>query len=407
MASLDVASALASSSAARSAAQGANIVNHNGKAQGGESDGEDASMESKSDVEIIEENRRDKAGGEDAEVTTDEDDAGNFITHDKSGAADLTLHKRDVDEMMGEADAELDLGFSVFGRSRNVAQDGRAGGRGKRSVSGNGLVPYGSPPPRPRVSPSREGEQSPGISVNSTTTSRWRAPPGAFHQEEEDEEDQHGQNEKEDKNDEDEDEDGQASLTTPIHSPRRSTRTRMQAQTPSRPSTRSQPKHSPKSARRPRLSQPIPGALTDEDNDEHGQDDTDHVDTHGDADTEMDEQEEEEDAIAPLPSRASRRTRSSGLVDAFTATSTRSKPSAKASAAATAGAKGKAKARPSEVKTPARRSSRLSTASSLSPDHTEAASPTKKGRKTSGPRASNAESGSGTVTTRNNSRRKR
>lgn len=146
----------------------------------------------------------------------------------------------------------------------------------------------------------------------------------------------------------------------------------------------------------------------DEENDEHGH----HTDSHVDEDTDIDEEEEEDDAIAPLPSRSSLRTRSSGFVGAPTATSTKSKSSAKSTApgrAAATGtaAKGKAKALPSEVKTPARRSSRLSTASSLSPDHTEGASPTKKGRKSTGSRASIAGSGSGTVATRSNARRKR
>jgi hypothetical protein len=424
-ASLDVGSALASSSTTKSAGQGTNAAKQNG-AQGGESDGEDVSMGSSSDVEIIEEDHRSEASGEEqdeeAASDEDEDDAGNFITYDKSGAADLTLHKRDVDEAMSGDDGDgLELGFSVFSGSRNAVQNGSAGGQGKKSTSGNGHAPHTPPPPRARLSPSREGDKkSLSMSVNSTTTSRRRAPPGAFHHEEEDDEDQHEQNENEN-NEGDEGDDDRALQTTPIHSPRRSTRTRMQAQTPSRPSARSPPQRSSKStttttggAGRPltytgrtassrlSLSQSIPGALMDEETDDHGHDE----------DTEIDEEEEEDDAIAPLPSRSSRRTRSSGFVGASTATSTKSKLSGKSTApgrAAVTGtaAKGKAKARPSEVKTPARRSSRLSTASSLSPDHTEVASPTKKGRKSTGSRASIAGTGSGTVATRSNARRKR
>ncbi|KAF8556063.1 hypothetical protein OG21DRAFT_1437799 [Imleria badia] len=423
-ASLEVGNALASSSTAKSTAPAINTAKQNGKAQGGESDGEDVSMGSSSDVEIIEEDRRDEAGGEehDEEAATDEEeeDAGNFITNDNSGAADLTFHRRDVDEVMCEDD-EIGpgLGFSVFSRIKSGAQNGSAAGPGKRSVSGNGHAPYASPPPRARVSPSRQGAENLSTSVSSTTTSKRRAPPGAFHHEEEEEDDEapHDQNENKDKDDneeEDDEEDDRASQTTPINSPRRSTRAGMQTQTPSRPSARSQPQRDSKSttqpltrtsSRRPRPSQTIPGALMDEDNDEHGQDHTDHTDA--DDDTEMDEQEEEDDAIGPLPSRSSRRTRSSGFFGASTATSSKSKPSAKSTAPASAAAKGKAKAQPSELKTPTRRSSRLSTASSLSPDHTEAASPTKKGRKSSGARAPIAGSGSGTVATRSSARRKR
>ncbi|KAF8439107.1 hypothetical protein L210DRAFT_3543500 [Boletus edulis BED1] len=208
-----------------------------------------------------------------------------------------------------------------------------------------------------------------------------------------------------------------------MNSPRRSTRTRMQ--TPPRASTRSQPQRNSKntttttggtgrplthargtSSSRPRPSQTIPGALMDEDNDEH---DVEHTYAHGDEDTEMDDQEEEDDAIAPLPSRSSRRTRSSG----FVGTSSKSKPGVKSAAPGRGTtdtdttAKGKARARPSELKTPARRSSRLSTASSHSPEHIEVASPTKKGRKSTGSRASIAGSASGAVATRSSARRKR
>ena len=418
--SLDVASALASSSTTKSAGQGTNTAKQNGKAQGSESDGDDVSMGSGSDVGIIAEDHRSEASGEEQ----DEEDAGNFITYDKSGAADLTLHKRDVDEAMSEDDGDgPELGFSVFSGSRNAVQNGSASGQGKKSTNGNGLAPYASPPPHAHLSPSREGDRSLSMSVNSTTTSRRRAPPGAFHHEEEDDEDRHEQIENE--NNEGDEGDDRASQTTPVHSPRRSTRTKMQAQTPSRPSARSQPQRNSKStttggtgrplthtgrtpSSRLSLSQSIPGALMDEENDEHGH----HTDSHVDEDTDIDEEEEEDDAIAPLPSRSSLRTRSSGFVGAPTATSTKSKSSAKSTApgrAAATGtaAKGKAKALPSEVKTPARRSSRLSTASSLSPDHTEGASPTKKGRKSTGSRASIAGSGSGTVATRSNARRKR
>ncbi|KAF8137366.1 nuclear pore complex assembly-domain-containing protein [Boletus edulis] len=330
--SLDIGSALGSSSTAKNAGQGTSMTKQNGKAQGGEDAREDVSMGSGSDVEIIEEDRHDEAGvgeqDEDAATEEDEDDAGNFIAHDKSGAADLTFHRH----------------------------------------------------------------RSPNTSVKSTTTTRWRAPPGAFHNEEEDDEDHDkNKNEEEDENEEDD----RVSQTTPMNSPRRSTRTRMQ--TPPRASTRSQPQRNSKntttttggtgrplthargtSSSRPRPSQTIPGALMDEDNDEH---DVEHTYAHGDEDTEMDDQEEEDDAIAPLPSRSSRRTRSSGF--------------------------GKARARPSELKTPARRSSRLSTASSHSPEHIEVASPTKKGRKSTGSRASIAGSASGAVATRSSARRKR
>ena len=425
-ASLDVGSALASASATKSAGQGTNAAKQNGKAQGGESNGEDVSMGSRSDVEIIEEDHRSEASGEeqDEEAATDEDedDAGNFITYDKSGAADLTLHKRDVDEVMSGDDGDgPELGFSVFSGSRNPVQNGSAGGQGRRNTSGNGHALYASPPPRARLSPSREGDKSLSLSVSSNTTNRRRAPPGAFHhEEEEDDEDGHEQNENEGVEEDEDERDDRSLQTTPVNSPRRSTRTRTQAQTPSRPSARSQPQRSSKSttttggtgrpltragrtsSSRLSFSQTIPGGLMDEENDEHGHDE----------DTEIDEQEEEDDAIAPLPSRSSLRTRSSGFVGASTTTSTKAKSSAKSTAqgrAAATGtaAKGKAKARPSEVKTPARRSSRLSTASSLSPDHTEGASPTKKGRKSTGSRASIAESGSGTVATRSNARRKR
>ncbi|KAH0835931.1 nuclear pore complex assembly-domain-containing protein [Lanmaoa asiatica] len=429
-ASLDVGSVLVSSSIAKSAELATNTAQQNGKAQGGESDGEDVSMGSRSDVEIIEEGRRDASGGEeqDEEAATDEDedDAENFITYDKSGVADLTLHPRDIEEVTGENHGVgLDLGFSVFNGSRSAVQNDSAGG--KRRVSGNGHARYASPPLRARVSPSREGDKSLSMSVNSTTTSRRHALPGAFHDEEEDDEDRHYQHENEDGDNED---DNRASPTTPINSPRRSTRTRMQAQTPSGPSARSQPQRSLKNTTtttsgasrlsrrggrtpsKPSLSQSIPGSLVDEDHNEHGQDDADQTDTRGDEDTEMDEQEEEDDAIAPLPSRSSRRTRSSGSFGASTTTSTKSKSRAKstapASTSATAtAAKSKPKARPSEVRTPARRSSRLSTASSASPDHTEVASPTKKGRRSTGSKASIAGSGSGTVATRSSARRKR
>lgn len=423
--SLDVASALASSSTTKSAA---NTAKQNGRTQRGESDDEDVSMGSRSDVEIIEE-----AGGEerDEEAGTEEEgDAGEFITYEKSGAGDLTLHQRDVDEVMGEEDrVGADLGFSIFGGSKSATQNGSASG--KRSVSGNGRALHASPPHRTRVSPPREEDKSLSMSVNSTTTGRWRAPPGAFHHEEEDDEDRHDQNAHGSKDDseEGEDEGDNRTQTTPISSPRRRTRTKTQPLTPSRPSARSQPQRTLKnttttagsarrtSSSRPRPTRTIPGALTDEDNDEHGQDDTDmdHAGTLGDEDTETDEQEEDDDAIAPLPSRSSRRTRSSGFFGAPTTASSKSKSStkptvpAKAATATGAAAKGKAKARPSEVKTPARRSSRLSTAPSLSPDHTETASPTKKGRKSTGPKPSVAGSGSGgvAVATRNSTRRKR
>ena len=419
---LDVGSVLASSNTAKSAAPRTDTAKQNGKVQGGESDGEDVSMGSGSDVEIIEADHRDESGREeqDGEAGTDEDeeDAENFITYDISGAADLTLHARHVDEVMGEdREVGLEFGFSVFSGTRNVAQKGSAGGHGKKGASGNGHTPYVLPPPRARVSPPRGGDKSLSMSANSTTTSKPRAPPGAFHHEEEDDEDQH-EHEADDHNEEADEEDDRVSQTAPISPPRRSTRT--QAQTPSHPSARSPPQHNSKnttttstrtrgaSSGRPSLNQTIPGALMDEDNDEHG---PDHAD-HGDADTEIDEQEEEDDRIGPLPSRPSRRTRSSGFVGASTTASTRSKPSTKstaptrASATATA-AKGKAKARPSEAKTPARRSSRLSTASSGSPDHNEVASPTKKGRKSTGAKAPVAGSGSGTVATRSSARRKR
>ncbi|KAG6377535.1 nuclear pore complex assembly-domain-containing protein [Boletus reticuloceps] len=428
--SLDVGSALAGSSTAKNAGQGTSMTKQNGKAQGGEDAQEDVSMGSGSDVEIIEEDHHDEAGigeqDEEAATEEDEDDAGNFITHDKSGAADLTFHRRDVDEAMGEDDGQ-DLGYSVFSESKSSARNDSAGGYryGKRSVSGNGHAPYASPPRRARVSPPRGEDRSPNTSVKSTTTTRWRAPPGAFHNEEEDDEDQHDKNKNEEE-DEDE-EDDRVSLTTPMNSPRRSTRTRMQTGTPPRASTRSQPQRKSKntttttggtgrplthargtSSSRPRPSQTIPGALMDEDNDEH---DMEHTDAHGNEDTEMDDQEEEDDAIAPLPSRSSRRTRSSG----FVGTSSKSKPGFKSAApgrGTTATdtdttAKGKARARPSEVKTPARRSSRLSTASSQSPEYIEVASPTKKGRKSTGSRASIAGSASGAVATRSSARRKR
>lgn len=421
-ASLDVGSALASSGTAKSAGQGLNTAKQNGKAQGGESDGED--MGSRSDVEIIEEDHCDESGGEEQ----DEDDAGNFITYDKSGAADLTLYARYADEVMGEDhEAGPELGFSVFSGSRSVVQNGNASGHRKKDTKGH--VPYAPPPPRARVSPSGEGDKSLSLSVNSTTTNKARAPPGAFHHEEEDDGDRHDQQENEDDNEqEDKEKGGRASRTAPINSPRPSTFTRMQAQTPSRPSARSQPQRNLKStttttsdtnrllmrtsSSRLSLSQTIPGSLMDEDNDEHGQDDADHTDAHGDEDTEMDEQEEEDDAIAPLPSRSSRRTRNSGYVGTFTTTSTKSKASAKTTtpartAATTTAAKGKTKARPSEAKTPPRRSSRLSTASSVSSDHSETASPTKKGRKSTGSKASAAGSGNGMVATRSSARRKR
>lgn len=430
-ASLDVGSALASSSIAKSAGQGANTAKENGKAQGGEGDGEDVSMGSGSDVEVIEEVHRDESSGdeqdEEAATDEDEDDAENFITYDNSGTADLTLDRREVDEILGEDDRSgLDFGFSVFSGSRNAVQNGSAGGYGKKRLSGNGHASYTSPPPRARVSPSREGDESLSMGVNSTTTTRRHAPPGAFHHEDDDEDEGgHDQVENEDKDDSEKEHD-RVSQTTPLNSPRRSTRTRTQAHTPPRPSASSQPHRSSKSTTtttsgtsrpvthmgrtssgRPSPNRTLPGALMDEDNDEH---DTDHAGAHGDEDSEVDE--EEDDLIAPLPPRPSRRTRSSGLFGASTTTFNTSKSSGKSTAPAgrtttTTAAKGKAKARPSEVKTPARRSSRLSTASSLSPDHTEVVSPTKKGRKSAGSRASAAGSGSGAVATRSSVRRKR
>lgn len=419
-ASFDVGSALASSSTAKSAVQDIDTTKQNGKAQGGEHDGEDVSMGSMSDVEIIEDDDRDESSREEQDEET-----GNFITYDKSGAADLTLHAHHVNEAMGEDHGfGQELGFSVFSGSRNALQNRSTGGHEKKGASGNKHALYVSPPPRGRVSPSREGDKSLSMSVKSTTTSRPRAPPGAFHHEE-DEEDGHDQHEKEDEDD-NEDEDDRVSQTTPINSPRRSTRTRTQVQTPLHPSqTQRSSKNTTTSTggtggpstrtggtspSRLSLNQTIPGALMDEDSDEHGQGDADHTDTHGDEDAEMDEQDKEDDGIAPLPSRSSRRTRSSGYVGA--PTTTKSRPSAKmtgptrATATATA-AKGKAKARPSEAKTPPRRSSRLSTASSVSPDYNEAVSPTKKGRKDTGSKAHATGSGSGSVAMRSSVRRKR
>ena len=420
--SIDVSSAFAGSSTAKSTEQSTNVAKQNGKAHGGESDGEDVSMESESDVEIAEEDRRGGSSGEEDEeegVTDEEVDAENFLTYDTSGAADLTLHARHADEMMNDGDeAGPELGFSLFSGARNATQNGSVSGQGKKGISGIESISH--PSRRARVSPSRGGDMSLSASVGSTTTSRSRAPPGAFHPEEEDEEeDRHDENENVRGDDTGkEDEDHHMLQTTPIQSSRRSSRARRQSETPTHSSTRSQPQRHLKSATtatggtsqpstrsrrtssRQTLSHTIPGALMDEDNDEHGQDDA-----HGDADTEMDEQEEEDDAIAPLPSRASRRTRSSGLFGTSTKSKSSAKPAVPAKASATATAsKGKTKARPSEPKTPTRRSSRLSVASSASPEYTDLASPTK-GRKGTGSRASVAESG--TVATRSSTRRKR
>lgn len=422
--SLDVGGVPATSSTAKNTVHDSNTAKQNGKTEGGDSDGEDVSMGSGSDVEIIEEDRRDESGGEEQEeeaaTDEDEDDAGNFLTYDKSGAADLTLHTHHVDEMMDEDHGTGPvLGFSVFSGSRNAVQNG---GQGKNGVSGSEHALHVSPPRRARVSPSREGDKSLSTSIGSTTTNRSRAPPGAFHPEEDDDDDdRHDENENKDDTEEEGEEDDHASQTTPIQSPRRSTRTRRQSETPSRPSARSKPQRSTKStatttdgtnrpstrsgrtSSRLNLRHSIPGSLVDEDDDEHGQDDADHTDTYGDEDTEMDEQEEEDDAIAPLPSRSSRRTRSSGFFGTSTKSKSSAKPTAPAKTTATATAtKGKARARPPEAKTPARRSSRLSMASSTSPD----ASPTK-GRKSTDSRAPIAGNSSGTVATRSNARRKR
>ncbi|KAG9313526.1 nuclear pore complex assembly-domain-containing protein [Chiua virens] len=419
--SLDVTSALASSSSAKGTGPSASVARQNGNAQGADNDGEDVSMGAGSDVEIIEDEHHEESGGEEQEMeaaTDEEEDAGHFITNDKSGAADLTIHMRHVDEMVGEDHAvRPELGFSLFSGGRRV-ENGSPGGQTKKRVSENDQTPYASPPRAP-VSPLREAKTL-NVSVSSTPSSKWRAPPGAFHQEEEEEDHyRHDEAKNEGVHEGEDEEDEQASLTTP----RRSTRARMPTETPTRPSPRTQPRRRSKATggttqplTRPgrtssRLSdnQTIPGGLMDDEHDEHGQDHAEHADE----DTETDEQEEEDDAIAPLPSRGSRRTRSSGHVGTSTKSKSSVKPSGVAKAATTdAIAKGKAKARPSEVRTPARRSSRLSTASSVSPDHqpVELASPTKKGgRKSSasGPRASTTASGSGPVATRSSSRRKR
>ncbi|KAG8216781.1 nuclear pore complex assembly-domain-containing protein [Butyriboletus roseoflavus] len=410
---LDVGSALASSSTAKSAGQDIDTAKQNGKVQGGESDGEDVSMGSGSDVEIIKADHRDESGGEeqDEEAATDEDEdgGGTFITYDKSGAADLTLHARHVDEVMGkDHGVEPEFGFSVFSGSRKVAQNGGPGGHGKKGGSGNGHTPYVLPPARARVSPPREGDKSLSVSVNSSTTSRPpRAPPGAFHHEEEDDEDQHDQHGNEDDNDNEKaDEYDPVSQITPISSPRRSTRTKVQVQAPSRPSARSQPQHSLKSTDdNHRWYQPT-------------------VDTYREggffrqAELESDYTWRVDGRLTTTSTdkmtwttwmRTVMKTRKWMSVRKRTTRLRRflcAPHGSKASATATA-AKGKTKARPSEVKTPARRSSRLSTASSASPDHDEAVSPTKKGRKSTSAKAPVAGSGSGTVATRSSTRRKR
>lgn len=419
--SLDVGNAPASSSTPKNTEQDTIAAKQNGKTQGDENDDEDASMGSGSDVEIIVEDHRDESGGDEQEeeVTTEGDeDVGNFLTHDQSSIADLTLIRHHVDEVMDDDNgAGPVIGFSVFSGSKKEVQNGGVGEQGKKGMRGSEHASHTSPPHRPRVSPSR-GDESLNISTRSTT-SRPRAPPGAFHPEEEEDDDDRHEEIKNDPEEEDEGNDHPLQ-TTPVQSPRRSTRTRRQSETPSHPSGRSQPPRGTKgtasttgstrrqSARSRKtsssldLSHSIPGSLIDEDDGEHEQDDGDHTDTHGDADTEMDEQEEEDDGVAPLPPRPSRRTRSSGLFNA----STKSKPSARPTAPAKATAtKGKARAWP-EVKTPARRSSRLSIASSTSPDHTDVASPTK-GRKSTGSRASNTGNSSGTVAKRSSVRWKR
>ena len=422
-ASIDVSSALASSGITKHTEQAINAAKQNGQTQGGESDREDASMGSESDVELMEGVRRDvsgEEGREEAATDEDEEDAGDFLTYDKSEAADLTLHSRHADEVMDEdrgAGPELAFSvFSAFSGSGAAVQNGSAGVQGKKDLGWSERASHASPPRRARVSPSREGDKTLNTSIASTP-SRSRVPPGAFHPEEE--EDQHDAHE--DKGDsEDDEEDDRVSQPTPTHSPRRSTRTRMQSETPSRPS-RSRPQPSSKSTttttgatrlstRSGRtssrdLSHSIPGALMDEDNDEHGQDGADRLHPYADEDAEMDGQETEDDAIPPLPSRTSRRTRSSGFFGTSTKSKVSAKPTVPVKVTAPAVAKGKAKARLPEVKTPARRSSRLSMASSTSPEHVDLASPTK--RKSTGSKASIAGSGSGTIATRSSTRRKR
>ncbi|KIK93367.1 hypothetical protein PAXRUDRAFT_34110 [Paxillus rubicundulus Ve08.2h10] len=355
---------------------------------------------------------QEEAGDEGTDGGNDDDDPGNFITHDTTAAADLTisLHEDEEDEERG---AGAGLGFSVFsGRER------RSGGS-RGNESGSGRTSYLSTPSYGRVPSQREADASISISGNSSTTKR-RAPPGAFHAEADESEDEDG----------DQDRHGSgAKPRTQTHTisttlPRRHLRTEPQTGPQDTPAAYSHSqsysqgrqvpfrgtKNTARSSTRGNkaasklsgvsLNQSIPGSLVDDDDEQENGDEYDYS-TRGDApiETEAEQDEEEEDDIAPLPARPSRRTRSGFATitapalkpDTFSKTST------------------KAKAKPREDKTPPRRSSRLSTASSvasLSPDRAEMlTSPTKaKGRKSTAQRTSS--SGTGAVVTRSSARRK-
>ncbi|KAL4071405.1 nuclear pore complex assembly-domain-containing protein [Scleroderma yunnanense] len=234
--------------------------------------------------------------------------------------------KEDSDDM----DDVPDIGYSVFGDTAATMQPQK-----KKSSSKGYVLDAHSP--------------SPPLSMRELVQGgKHRAPPGAFHTEEDES-------------------DGEPP------SPRRSTRTRsrtsVSAHRTTLPHKTSRATRAIKGAR---LSQSIPGSLIDED-EEHG---------------EATVKEEEEDDVAPLPpSRPPRKSR-------VTATSSKSKVSGTTSKAA------------AHQRTPSRRSSRLSTAS-LSPDGPDSSPPSKSN--VAKPRKSTRTSNVGTsaVATRSSARRKR
>jgi hypothetical protein len=407
------------------ARMGMGVGTGGGKQHGKEEEevGEDVSMGSGCDSEVDDHGGSDEGQEEAGDEVTDGGDDGNdpanFITHDTTADLTISLHEDEEEEERG---AGAGLGFSVFG-----GKEGRSV-RSRGNGSGSGRTSYLSSPSHDRIPPRREADASLSLSANSSTTRR-RAPPGAFHAETDETEDE----------DEDEGQDQRGSGVKPraqthtiqTTSPRRRLSTGPQTQrqrtsvayshsqsysqarqVPSRgtkntvsggrPSTRGNKIASRLSG--VSLNQSIPGSLVDDDDEHENGNDYDHS-LRGDEpmDTEAEQDEEEDDDIAPLPARPSRRTRS-GLATTTTSTmkpDSFSKTSTKA--------KVKAKGKRSEEKTPPRRSSRLSTASSiasLSPDHTDMlTSPTKgKGRKSMAQRTSS--SGTGAVVTRSSARRK-
>ncbi|KAH7886838.1 nuclear pore complex assembly-domain-containing protein [Phlebopus sp. FC_14] len=303
---------------------------------------------------------------EDANISGDENE---FITNDVTRygdvGMDMDMDEEDVNARSRpildgrEAEAEGGLGFSIFGKTG----------------SWNGRASWGSGTAHEtKTSPQHQDPE---------TKKRESAPPGAFHTEESTEEGEH---------------EGEVMVTSP---PRRSTRalrhrpsqhTASPSPPPARNNTRTKTHTRSDSRRdtighgrkkvkgRESLAQSIPGSLLDEDDDEE-----EVAEKDGERTEEDDEGKsagEEEDDVAPLPL-----TRSSRL------------PKGRPSRAKTGSTL-------PEAKTPQRRSSRLSTASSvasLSPELSPPAKSTRASRKSA--RASTANVAS--VGTRSSTRRKR